>query len=213
MSRLEILNRILDEGVVSIIRMKEADKVSKVIAALKDGGLSAIEITLGTPKALQLIEAYSGQKDMIIGVGSVLDAASARLAILSGAKFIVTPVSKQEIIAMAHRYDVPVFSGAFSPGEILTAFEWGADVIKVFPADTLGMSYFKAVKAPMPQLQLMPTGGVTIENAGEWIKAGACAVGIGSALTDKKAIAAENYRLLTDNAIKLLANIRAGQKS
>jgi 2-dehydro-3-deoxyphosphogluconate aldolase / (4S)-4-hydroxy-2-oxoglutarate aldolase len=211
MSRLAILNRILEEGVVSIIRMEEAEKVPKVIYALQEGGLSALEITLGTPKALQLIESFAGQKELIIGVGSVLDAESARMAILSGAQFIVTPVSKQSVIEMAHRYDVPIFSGAFSPGEILAAFEWGADVIKVFPADTLGMDYFKAVKAPMPQLQLMPTGGVTLTNAGEWLKAGACAVGIGSALTDKKAIADENYKLLTANAVSLLASIQAGR--
>jgi len=208
MTRLAILNKILEEGVVSIIRMDEAEKVPKVLQALKAGGLSAIEITLGTPKALQLIEQFAEEKDLLIGVGSVIDAESCRMAILSGAKFIVTPVSKKAVIEMAHRYDVPIFSGAFSPGEILTAYEWGADVVKVFPADTLGMAYFKAVKAPMPQLQIMPTGGVTLENAGDWLKAGACAVGIGSALTNKKAIADENYDLLTGNAKKLLENIR-----
>jgi 2-dehydro-3-deoxyphosphogluconate aldolase/(4S)-4-hydroxy-2-oxoglutarate aldolase len=211
MSRLAILNRILEEGVVSIIRMEEAEKVPNVIHALQEGGLSALEITLGTPKALQLIESFATNKDLLIGVGSVLDAESARLAILSGAQFIVTPVSKQAVIEMAHRYDVPIFSGAFSPGEILAAYEWGADVIKVFPADTLGMAYFKALRGPMPQLQLMPTGGVTLDNAGEWLKAGACAVGIGSALTDKKAIADENYKLLTANAVRLLASIKAGR--
>ncbi len=211
MSRLEILNRVLGEGVVSIIRMDEAEKVPKVIQALQRGGLSAIEITLGTPNALKLIEQHAGVEGLLIGVGSVIDAESCRMAILSGAKFIVTPVSKKAVIEMAHRYDVPIFSGAFSPGEILTAYEWGADVVKVFPADTLGMGYFKGVKAPMPQLQLMPTGGVTLENAGDWLKAGACAVGIGSALTNKKAIADENYTLLTENALKLRENIKAGR--
>jgi len=211
MTRLTILNKILEEGVVSIIRMNEATKVPKVVQALQRGGLSAIEITLGTPNALKLIEQHAGVEGLLMGVGSVIDAESCRIAILSGAKFIVTPVSKKAVIEMAHRYDVPIFSGAFSPGEILTAYEWGADVIKVFPADTLGMGYFKAVKAPMPQLQIMPTGGVTLENAGDWLKAGACAVGIGSALTDKKAIADENYTLLTENALKLREHIKAGR--
>lgn len=211
MNRLEILNHILEEGVVSIIRMKEAEKVPHVLNALREGGLSAIEITLVTPDALQLIEAHAGQAGLVIGAGSVLDAASAEKAILAGAKFIVTPISKKEIIEMAHRYDVPIFSGAFTPGEILAATEWGADVIKVFPADSVGMSYLKAVKAPMPHLKLMPTGGVTLSNAGEWIRYGACAVGIGSALTDKRAIAEENYRLLTENASDLLMNIKSAR--
>jgi 2-dehydro-3-deoxyphosphogluconate aldolase/(4S)-4-hydroxy-2-oxoglutarate aldolase len=161
---------------------------------------------------LKLIEEFASNKDLLIGVGSVIDPESARMAILSGAQFIVTPVSKQSVIEMAHRYDVPIFSGAFSPGEILAAYEWGADVIKVFPADTLGMAYFKALRGPMPQLQLMPTGGVTLDNAGDWLKAGACAVGIGSALTDKKAIVDENYQLLTANAVKLLASLQAGRR-
>ncbi len=211
MRRIDLLGKILQEGVVAIIRMDDDSKVIPVIEALKKGGLSAIEITMGTPNALKLIEKLAHQGDVIIGVGSVLDPETARMAINSGARFVVTPVSRQPVIEMAHRYDVPIFSGAFSPNEILTAYEQGADVVKVFPADTLGMDYFKAVKAPMPQLRLMPTGGVTLHNAGDWLKAGACAVGMGSALTDKAAIASGDYQQLTRNAEILLESISAGR--
>lgn len=212
MNRLTILTKILDEGIVAILRMDEEEKVLNVVDALQAGGVHAIEITMGTPGALRLIEKVAKEKpEVLIGVGSVLDAETARMALYAGAKFIVTPVTKPVIIETAHRYDAPVFSGAFTPGEILTAFESGADVVKVFPAETLGIPYFKAVLAPMPQLRLMPTGGVTVDNVGDWLKAGACAVGIGGALTDKKAIAASNWDIITDNARKLINGVKQGR--
>jgi 2-dehydro-3-deoxyphosphogluconate aldolase/(4S)-4-hydroxy-2-oxoglutarate aldolase len=188
--------------------MEEEKHVVPVAKALYEGGVQAIEVTMGTPGALRVIETIATQHPhILIGVGSVLDAQTARAALLAGATFIVTPVSKQEVTEMAHRYDAPIFSGAFSPTEILTAFEQGADVIKVFPAEILGIPYFKAIKAPMPQLQLMPTGGVTVDNVGDWLKAGACAVGVGSALLNKKAIAEQNYQVITDLASQFTRNI------
>jgi 2-dehydro-3-deoxyphosphogluconate aldolase/(4S)-4-hydroxy-2-oxoglutarate aldolase len=139
----------------------------------------------------------------------VLDSETARLALIAGAKFIVTPVSRKEVIETAHRYDAPIFSGAFSPGEILTAFEQGADVIKVFPAEVLGIPYLKAVLAPMPQLRLMPTGGVTVDNVSDWLRAGACAVGVGSSLLDKKALEAGDFTAITARAEAFIRRIEA----
>ena len=206
-AKQHILSRILEEKVVAIVRMDVAERVGPTIEAIHAGGLATIEVTMGTPGAIQHIEKYAHHKSIRIGVGSVVDAEMARTAILAGAKFIVTPVSKASVIEMALQYEVPVFSGAFTPSEMLQAYEWGADVIKIFPADALGMSYFRAIKAPMPYLPLMPTGGVTLDNARDWLRAGACALGMGSALTDKKAIANGAYDQITENARRLRQNI------
>ncbi|MEQ9438652.1 MAG: bifunctional 4-hydroxy-2-oxoglutarate aldolase/2-dehydro-3-deoxy-phosphogluconate aldolase [Cyclobacteriaceae bacterium] len=207
MTKASILNHILAHKVVAIVRMDDASRVAPVVQALQQGGIQAIEVTMGTPGALRHIEQFSGQNNLLMGAGSVLDAETARMAILSGAQFLVTPVTKAAVIEVALRYQVPIFSGAFTPGEILQAHEWGADVVKIFPAEAVGMSYLKAVKAPMPQLQLMPTGGVTLENAAEWIRHGACCLGMGSALTDKTAISQGNYGVIEGNARTLLANL------
>ena len=199
----QVLDRILAEKAIAIVRLDDPEQVVPTVEAIASGGISTIEITIGTPQALQHIERYAQHGKILIGVGSVIDAETARRAILAGARFIVTPVSKASVIETALLYRVPIFSGAFTPGEIQQAYEWGADVIKVFPADTLGISYFKSIKAPMPHLPLMPTGGVTIDNARDWLEAGACALGVGSALTDRKAIAEGNYEAITENARRL----------
>lgn len=206
-TKQQILNQILKEKVVAIVRLATSEAVVPTVEALHAGGISAIEVTIGTPDALRHIERYADHTSVLIGVGSVIDAETAQTAIEAGAKFVVTPVSKASVIETALRYQVPIFSGAFTPGEILQAVEWGADVVKVFPADALGMSYFKAVLAPMPHLPLMPTGGVTLDNARDWLAAGACALGVGSALTDKKAIAEGNFDQIAENARQLIANI------
>ena len=205
----QTLDRILAEKVVAIVRLDVAEHVTPTIEAIHAGGISTIEVTMGTPQAVQHIEQYAHHDDILIGVGSVTDPEAARIAILAGAKFIVTPITKVSVIETALLYCVPIFSGAFSPSEILQAHEWGADVVKVFPADTLGMSYFKAIKAPMPFLPLMPTGGVTLDNAKDWLDAGACALGMGSALTNQQAIARGNYEQITQNAQRLRKNIAA----
>ncbi len=209
MSRSSIVQRIVADGAVAVIRADNPDKLKHIIDALRKGGMSAIEVTMTVPRALEIIEATARAMgdEIVLGVGSVLDAMTARMAINAGARYVVCPVFKQEIVETAHRYDLPVMPGCFTPTEILAAHEAGADVVKVFPADVLGMPFFKAVKAPMPHLQMMPTGGVTLTNAGDWLKAGACAVGIGSALLDAKAIADGRYSVLTENARILLETI------
>ncbi len=161
------------------------------------------------PNAIQLIEKMSEEvdKNIILGVGSVLNKSVAEDAIKAGAKYVVSPVLKKEIIEATHKLDVPVMPGCFTPTEIQTAYEYGADIIKVFPADVVGMAFFKAVLAPLPHLKLMPTGGVSLTNAGDWLKVGACAVGVGSALLDKKAIQEENYSKVTENAAAIIKSI------
>jgi 2-dehydro-3-deoxyphosphogluconate aldolase/(4S)-4-hydroxy-2-oxoglutarate aldolase len=166
------------------------------------------------PDAINVIKKAAAELGsyMNIGVGSVLDAVTAQKAIDAGAKYVVSPVFKKEIIEAAHRNNVPVMPGAFTPTEIQTAYEAGADIIKIFPADVVGIAFFKGVLAPMPYLKLMPTGGVSLANAGEWLKAGACAVGVGSALLDKKAISSGNYQVLTDNAKILMESIKKAKQ-
>jgi 2-dehydro-3-deoxyphosphogluconate aldolase/(4S)-4-hydroxy-2-oxoglutarate aldolase len=214
MTRHEIVQKLIDGGAVAVIRMSDSDKLKKVAEAVHEGGIFGIEITMTTPNALKVIEELANSMGDVItlGVGSVLDSETARMAINAGAKYVVSPIYKPDIIYMAHRYGLPAMPGAFTPTEILEAHEMGADVVKVFPADVVGMAFFKAVKAPMPHLQLMPTGGVSLTNAGDWIKAGACAVGVGSALLDKKAIAAGNFAQLTENARILCDSIAKGRE-
>lgn len=209
MSKVEILNKILDKKVVAVIRIKEEEKLKKVIDAIYAGGISVVEITMTVPNAFQLIKKMSREldKNIILGVGSVLSKSIAEAAIKAGAKYVVSPVLKKEIIEASHKLDVPVMPGCFTPTEIQTAHEYGADIIKVFPADIVGMTFFKAILAPLPHLRLMPTGGVSLTNAGDWLKTGACAVGIGSALLDKKAIRQDNYSKLTENAKTICKSI------
>ena len=209
MGREKILDEILKRKVVAVLRIKEEEKLKKVIEAINKGGISVVEITMTVPNAIQLIEKMSKEldKNIILGVGSVLNKSIAEDAIKAGAKYVVSPVLKKEIIEASHKHDVPVMPGCFTPTEIQTAYEFGADIIKVFPADVVGMAFFKAILAPLPHLRLMPTGGVSLTNAGDWLKAGACAVGIGSALLDKKAIQEGNYSKLTENAATIMKSI------
>ncbi|OGV08488.1 MAG: 2-dehydro-3-deoxyphosphogluconate aldolase [Ignavibacteria bacterium RIFOXYB2_FULL_36_7] len=209
MGKEKILDEILKRKVVAVLRIKEEEKLKKVIEAINKGGISVVEITMTVPNAIQLIEKMSKEldKNILLGVGSVLNKSIAEDAIKAGAKYVVSPVLKKEIIEASHKHDVPVMPGCFTPTEIQTAYEFGADIIKVFPADVVGMAFFKAILAPLPHLKLMPTGGVSLTNAGDWLKAGACAVGIGSALLDKKAIQEGNYSKLTENAATIMKSI------
>ncbi len=215
MSREETTKRVIDAGAVAVIRLQDPAKLIRVAEAIYQGGVSGIEITMTVPNAIKVIGEATKEigSYMNVGVGSVLNAEIAEKAIGAGAKYVVSPIFKREVIEAAHRNDVPAMPGAFTPTEIETAFEAGADIVKVFPADVVGMAFFRGVLAPMPHLKLMPTGGVTLTNAGEWLKAGACAVGVGTALLDKKAIASENYKALTENAKILMESIiRARQE-
>jgi 2-dehydro-3-deoxyphosphogluconate aldolase / (4S)-4-hydroxy-2-oxoglutarate aldolase len=213
MSRTSVVHGIEESGVVAVIRMKEADKLRFVIDALLEGGVRALELTMTVPGAVGLIEqlARNLPGEFYLGAGTVLDPETARQVILAGAKYIVAPVLNLDVIAMCHRYDVAAMPGCFTPTEILTAWQAGADLVKVFPATALGPTFFKDVRAPLPQVRMMPTGGVTLANAGEWIKAGAVAIGVGSALVDTKAIAAGDYAQIAANARHLVESVRAAR--
>jgi len=202
-------------GIVAIIRMKEPEKVRAVVDAIAEGGIRALEVTMTVPGAVDLIRqlAPTMPAGFVLGAGTVLDAETAARVIDAGARFIVSPVFRPAVIAACHKHDVAAMPGCFTPTEILEAWDAGADVVKVFPATALGPSYLKDVRAPLPQVKLMPTGGVTLDNAGEWIKAGAVAVGVGTALLDAKAIAAADYHVLRSNAERIVASVQAARRT
>jgi len=210
MSRAEVLEIILATKVIAVIRMSDAEKLTRVVEAIKRGGVRAIEITMTTPSALEIIAAMAKSKTAgtLIGAGTVLDAATAEAVIRAGAEFVVSPITNFDMIAACKRNDTFVAPGALSPTEIVAAWEHGADVVKVFPATSVGPKYFQDLKGPLPQVRLMPTGGVSIENAREFIRSGACCVAIGTALLDKKAIAAEDWGALTAKAKALVESLR-----
>jgi 2-dehydro-3-deoxyphosphogluconate aldolase/(4S)-4-hydroxy-2-oxoglutarate aldolase len=213
MMREAITKAIEAHGVVAVIRMKEPDRLRAVIDALAAGGLRALEVTMTVPGAIDLIAqiAPTLPPDFLFGAGTVLDADTAGRAIDAGARFIVSPVFRKSVIDACHQRDVPALPGCLTPTEILDAWSAGADIVKVFPATALGPGYLKDVRAPLPQVKLMPTGGVTVDNAGDWIRAGAVAVGVGSALVDNQAIAAAQYHRLEENARRIVANVRAAR--
>ncbi len=210
---LGVLDRILDCGVVAVLRADSSSELLDVSKALREGGVVAIEVTMTVPGALKLIEeAASQMQDTIVGVGSVLDPETARSAILAGAEYVVSPILNLDVIQMAKRYGKVVMPGAFTPTEILTAWQAGADVVKVFPASAGGPSYFKDIKGPLPQVRLMPTGGVDIKTTPEFIKAGACAVGAGSAMADKVAVANRDWKKLTETASGFVEVVRKARE-
>jgi len=200
MNKNNIVNQILEEKIVSIIRVPDATKVIPASIAILKGGIKTIEISLNTPNACECITDLSKVEGIIPGVGTVTNPEMAIKSIEAGAEFVVTPISKKEVIDICHAMGKPVFSGAFTPTEIYQAFEWGADVIKVFPAETLGMKYIKAVKAPFPEIKLMPTGGVTPDNIDKWFDMGAVCVGVGGSFTKADIIENEEWGRLTDIA-------------
>ncbi len=214
-TRTEIVREIERCGVVAIIRLQDPTAVRGVVDALAEGGLRALEVTMTVPRAIELIGelAPTLPDDFIFGAGTVLDADTAHQAARAGAQFIVSPVFRPEVIGAAHDEGIPAMPGCFTPTEILSAWEAGADLVKVFPATSVGPSYLKDIKGPLPQIKLMPTGGVSIENAGDWLRAGAVAVGVGSALVDTKAIAARQFGIITDNARRIVANVRAAREA
>lgn len=214
MSRIETLQRLSDSPVIAVIRMNDTSKLMNVIEALNHGGVKFIEITFTTPNAADVIKDVSKKvsSDFVVGAGTVLDPETARTAILAGAKFVVGPVLNIETIRLVHRYDIMMLPGAFTPTEILTAWEYGADVVKVFPATALGPNFFKDIKGPLPQVRMLPTGGVSVENAGEFIRAGAFAVAAGTDLLDKSAIANDKFEIIAEKAKRLIANVKAAKK-
>ena len=210
-SHLTILNRLIETKVVAIVRLDSGEQLVKVAEALLAGGISAVEFTMSTPGAADMIKIASTQfgPDVLLGAGTVLDPETARVAILAGAQFIVTPALNLDTLELCRRYGKPVMPGAFTPTEMLTAWEAGADMVKVFPADTLGPGYIKAVLAPLPQLRLVPTGGVSADNAAQYLKAGATALGVGGKLVDKAAVARGDWAAITAEAERLVAAVKS----
>lgn len=204
------LDIILSSKVIAVIRMSDTEKLAKVVEAVKAGGVKAIEITMTTPFALEIISTMAKKKapDVLVGAGTVLDPETAVQAIHAGADFIVSPVTNVGMITVCRRYDTLVAPGAFSPTEILAAWQTGADIVKVFPATSIGPKYFKDILGPLPKVRLMPTGGVSLENARDFIANGACCVAIGTALLDKKAIEAGHWELLTQKAKALVDSMK-----
>lgn len=202
MQKNAIIRRLLDPGIIAIIRADSSDQLIECAEALYAGGVTAMEVTMTTPNALQVIGDVSARfgGKVLMGVGSVLDPETCRAAILAGAEFVVTPVTKPDVIRLANRYGKPIASGAYTPTEMLTAHESGADFIKLFPADFAGPGYVKAVLAPLPMLQIVPTGGVTPENAAEFLAAGCVGLGAGSSLVSKDILKKRDWATLRARA-------------
>ncbi len=211
----EALAQIVEEGVVPVIRVASAEEAMDVAKALKEGGISVIEVTMTVPGAMDVIkevsQKFKGQ--VLLGAGTVLDPETARLALINGARFLVTPSLNLETIRLANRYGAVIIPGALTPTEIVTAWEAGADLVKVFPIGQVGgPAYIRAIKAPLPQIPLVPTGGVNLQNAGEFIKAGAAAIAAGGELVDKKAVAEKKFNVVAENARKFLEEVKKARQ-
>ncbi len=214
MSRLATLRAIERERVIAIVRFDDADKIRPVAEALAEGGIRIVEVTMTIRGALDAVSALAnGGGDTLIGAGSVLDSETARFAILRGARFVVGPTFCPKVVALCHRYDVATVPGAYTPTEVVRAWEAGADLVKLFPAGGLGPRYLKELRGPLPDLRLVPTGGVTLENAAEFLAAGAFAVGLGGALVDRDAVARSDYASITERARRLIGSIRTARGS
>lgn len=207
MEREAILRAIIEEKIVSILRFHDDSKIIPTAQAILKGGIRVIEVSLNTPNTLDCIAELAKMDEILVGVGTVTTVDQARAAVDAGAQFVVSPISKKEIIDVGHSMGKPVFSGAFTPSEIYQAHEWGADVVKIFPAETLGMNYIKAILAPFPEIKLMPTGGVTPDNIDNWLDAGAACVGIGSRFTKKDILENEEWGRLSRIAENFANNI------
>jgi 2-dehydro-3-deoxyphosphogluconate aldolase / (4S)-4-hydroxy-2-oxoglutarate aldolase len=214
MPNLKVIQRILDVGLVPVVRATSADEALAVVEALRAGGVSVLEITMTVPRAVQVIEKVVDRygKDVLVGVGTVLDPESARTCILAGAEFIVTPSLKSSTIEMCKRYSKVIIPGALTPTEVLTAWEAGSDFVKVFPCDNVGGArYIRALKGPFPQIDLIPTGGVNLNTAGEFIAAGSAALAVGSELVDKTAVASKDFSKIAENTRKFLEAVRTAR--
>lgn len=208
--KIEILNRIVETGVIAVVRAESAEQAVKVIDAARKGGILALEVTMTVPGAIDVIKEicskYEGG-DEIIGAGTVLDAETARMAMLAGAQFIVGPTLNADMIRVCNRYQINCIPGTMSVTEILQALELGASIVKIFPGSLLKPDFIKNVHGPIPYAPLMPTGGVTVENAPEWIRAGAVAIGVGGDLT-KEGLAKGDYSLITKKAEAYVKAVR-----
>jgi len=210
MDKKAVLERITTTGLIPVIRAKSADEAQAVVEAIQAGGLGILEITMTVPNAVKLIEQVAGRaKDALVGAGTVLDPETARACIGAGARFVVSPALNLDTISTCNDAGVAVLPGALTPTEVVTAWRAGADLVKVFPANAVGgAAYIKSLKAPLPQVGLVPTGGVNLQTAKEFIKAGAAALGVGADLVDLQALRRGEASVITERARQFLALVR-----
>jgi 2-dehydro-3-deoxyphosphogluconate aldolase/(4S)-4-hydroxy-2-oxoglutarate aldolase len=208
------LRRVLDCGIVAVIRSPDSDQLVQVARALVDGGITVVEITMSVPSALEVLGQvrHALGDRILLGAGTVLDAETARAVILAGAEFVVAPTLNRDVIRLCRRYDKLVMPGAFTPTEILAAWEAGADIVKVFPAEVVGPAFFKALRGPLPQIRLMPTGGVDLTTAADFLRAGACCLGIGGQLIEPKAVAERNIDRIRSLAQQYVAIVKQARE-
>jgi 2-dehydro-3-deoxyphosphogluconate aldolase / (4S)-4-hydroxy-2-oxoglutarate aldolase len=211
MSKETHLRQVLECGIVAVVRSPDSQQLVEVCRALVDGGVSVVEITMTVPDALDVVRRVRRELGdrLLLGAGTILDPETARAALLAGAEYLVAPTVNLDVIRLCQRYDKLVMPGAFTPTEILSAWEAGADIVKVFPADVLGPAFFKAVRGPLPHIRLMPTGGVDLHTAAEFLEAGACCLGIGSQLVEPKAVAEGNFSRIRELAAQYVAIVQA----
>jgi 2-dehydro-3-deoxyphosphogluconate aldolase/(4S)-4-hydroxy-2-oxoglutarate aldolase len=216
MNKSEVLQRIRDTGLIPVVRAESSDLAMLAVAALRDGGLDVLEVTMTVPGAIEVIRALAAEygAETLIGAGTVLYPETAQTCIKAGAKFIVSPALNEETIEFCRQQDVAIFPGALTPTEVVRAWRAGADAVKVFPAGAVGgASYLKALKAPLPQIELIPTGGVSLKTAADFIKAGAMALGVGADLVDPKALREGNSTLITERTRQFLEIVRVTRAS
>lgn len=217
LQKREVVDRIINEGLITLIRSASAEEALAAAEALSEGGASLIEVTMTVPGAIEVVRELARRRSgsCLIGAGTVLDSETGRLALLAGAQFLVSPSLNFDLIQLAHRYSVVVIPGALTPTEVLAAWNAGADFVKVFPVGQLGgPDYVRALKGPFPQILLLPSGGVNLNNLGEFIKAGATAVAVGSEIVDKAALREKNFQVIRDKtraALQAIARARPRQ--
>jgi 2-dehydro-3-deoxyphosphogluconate aldolase/(4S)-4-hydroxy-2-oxoglutarate aldolase len=212
MHKSEVLKKIREVGLVPVLRADSEEEALQIAYALEAGGVTILEVTMTVPGAVDAIRRLSSEAGdrILVGAGTVLDPETARACMLAGAQFIVSPALNLRTIEMCRRYSVAVFPGGLTPTEVVAAWEAGADAVKVFPCSAMGgASYLKALKAPLPQIELIPTGGVSLATAADFLKAGALALGVGGDLVDNKAIRAGKPEVITENARKYLEIVAA----
>jgi 2-dehydro-3-deoxyphosphogluconate aldolase/(4S)-4-hydroxy-2-oxoglutarate aldolase len=208
------LRQVLDCGLVAVVRSPDSEQLVEVARALADGGVTVVEITMSVPNALDVLRRvrHALGDRIVLGAGTVLDPETARAVLLAGAEFIVAPTLNLDVIRLCRRYDKLVMPGAFTPTEILTAWEAGADIVKVFPADVVGPAFFKALRGPLPQVRVMPTGGVDLTTAAAFLQAGACCLGVGGQLVEPKAVAERNFERIRELARQYVAVVRQARQ-
>ncbi len=214
MSKETQLRQVLDSGIVAVVRSPDSEQLVEVAQALAEGGVTVIEITMTVPDALAVVRRVRqalGDR-ILLGAGTILDPETARAALLAGAEYLVSPTLNLEVIKLCQRYDKLVMPGAFTPTEILTAWEAGADIVKVFPADVVGPAFFKALRGPLPQIRVMPTGGVDLSTAATFLQAGACCLGVGSQLVEPKTVAEKNFTRIRDLARQYVSIVQEFRK-